>query len=79
MKPDSIFKCVKSYNGKNQDGKTMRFEEGKEYMRTTVDMKQMGHSSKGLTYFMHDWDNPSKSGIELSPEEFNSLVGVYFD
>ena len=42
MKPDAIFKCLKSYKGKNQEGKPVRFEEGKEYMRTTVDMKQMG-------------------------------------
>ena len=79
MKPDAIFRCLKSYKGKNQEGKPVRFEEGKEYMRTTVDMKQMGHGSKEITYFLHDWDNPSGSNVEMSPDEFNPLIGEYLD
>ena len=74
MKPDTIFKCIKSYNGKNPAGKSIIFEEGKNYMRTAVDMKQMGHSSKGVTYFIHDCDGPSRGNVEMSPEEFNCLI-----
>ena len=48
-------------------------------MRTTVDMKQMGHGSKEITYFLHDWDNPSGSNVEMSPDEFNPLIGEYLD
>ena len=78
MKPDAIFKCIKSYEGENKEGKYFSFTEGNEYSRTTVDMKKMGHGKKGITYFIHSWNEPSKTMIELSYDEFNKLDGQYF-
>ena len=49
------------------------------YFSIFVDMKQMGHGPKGITYFLHDWDNPSGSNVEMSPDELNPLIGEYFD
>ncbi len=79
MNPDTTFKFIKSHNGKNRDDKPVRFEEGKEYSRTTVDMKQTGHGLKGAAYFLHDWDTPSGSNVERSPEDFGSSAGEYCD
>ena len=65
LKPDSIYKCVRTQKVHNKDMVLIKFIEGERFLRTR---------ENGMV-FLNDYNNPGRQAPVFTDEEFAKLEG----
>lgn len=78
IKPDEIYKCIKSFKGKLDSKKDIILNEGREYSKTEVHMSTVDPTRSDTLIFLREWDtNQAARAMQMEVSEFQKLASEY--